>query len=322
MSHANRRYITLALKLVVSIALIGWLLHSVGAEDALGRMLELEPLWFAIAFGVGSLQMVIGALRWQVVLRGLGEPVRWQTVFRLTYIGSFFNQTLPSSVGGDAVRGYMAYKSGMAARPVITSILIDRVVTVLALVALAVVMIPFGAAELEGGEWVEGGLWLVFALAVGGTIVLMLMDRVPENIARLRIINGLTHLAADSRQVLLRFPYNVSSMAVSVLGHANLATVVYALALGLGIEITLMDCLLLFPPVLLIQTVPISVAGWGVREGAMVALFSLIGIAAESILALSILYGLILILINLPGVVLWVMSGRVNMKDAEAFAER
>ena len=70
-----------------------------------------------------------------------------------------------------------------------------------------------------------------------------------------------------------------------------------------------MDCIVLFPPALLVTTLPISIAGWGVRELAMVAVFALVGVPADGASVLSILFGLLDALISLPGGVLWVLSG-------------
>lgn len=62
------------------------------------------------------------------------------------------------------------------------------------------------------------------------------------------------------------------------------------------------------PPVLLLSIIPVSLAGWGVREGAMVGIFLLVGAAKASILSVSILYGLLLIVASLPGLLLWLRS--------------
>lgn len=100
-----------------------------------------------------------------------------------------------------------------------------------------------------------------------------------------------------------------------------MSLIVFVLTLGLNLDITFAECLLLFPPVLLIQTLPISVAGWGVREGAMVAFLALAGIDGDGALALSILYGLVLALTSLPGAIMWVASRGRSVREAEAFAD-
>jgi len=276
-----------------------------------------------LAAALGVIQVGIGALRWRAVMIAIDESVSAAVAFRFAYIGGFFNQTLPSAVGGDAVRGYLAYKSGIKLGAAVNGVLLDRIATVLALVMLVAVMTPLAASGLEGAAWFARGVVVVLVLAVGGTIAIMLLDRLPERLSRFRLIAALSVLAVDARRVLLHPLHGALVLAFALLGHVNLSMLVYALARGLDVDLSPADCLLLFPPVLLVQTLPISLAGWGVREGAVVALFALAGVSGESALAISILYGIVLALTSLPGAVLWLSAGgRSTMKDAEAFAER
>ena len=95
----------------------------------------------------------------------------------------------------------------------------------------------------------------------------------------------------------------------------------YVLAAGLEIEISFLDCFFLVPPVILAMTLPISIAGWGVREGAMIVALGLIGVSQESALVLSILFGLGITLAALPGGVIWLFSRNRTvpaMPDGEA----
>jgi hypothetical protein len=93
-----------------------------------------------------------------------------------------------------------------------------------------------------------------------------------------------------------------------ILTHINMALIVLILALGLGLDVTLLDCLTLVPPVMLIMTIPISIGGWGVRETAMVSLFGLIGVPGEGAFALSVVFGLTGIAVAIPGGIIWLMS--------------
>ena len=163
-------------------------------------------------------------------------------------------------------------------------------------------------------------MWLVWVLALVGVTVLMVLDRLPSRISHLSFVRGMSALASDTRALFLRAPHNGLVALIGIVGHANISVLIFTLAMGLGLEITLANCLLLFPPVLLIQTLPISVAGWGVREGAMVAMFALVGVPAEGVLAMSILFGLVLIIMSLPGLWFWLAADKYSMKDAEEFA--
>ncbi len=80
------------------------------------------------------------------------------------------------------------------------------------------------------------------------------------------------------------------------------------MALSIGLEITWLDCIVFMPPILLIMTLPISNAGWGVREDAMITAFGPIGVPSEGTLVLSIMYGLMGLLLAVPGGIVWQMS--------------
>lgn len=150
----------------------------------------------------------------------------------------------------------------------------------------------------------------------------MVLDRLPVSFHRWRLIRGLAALATDTRRVFLAPGPAFRVLGWAAAGHVNLTLGVYSIALGLDLDVTLLDCLALIPPVILITTLPISIAGWGVREGAMVAAFSLIGVAAEGALALSLLFGLLVVVTSLPGGVIWLLSGDrstdMSVPDMEA----
>jgi len=144
---------------------------------------------------------------------------------------------------------------------------------------------------------------------------------VPESLRHWRLVRGLAGLGADARRVFLAPVKAGRVLAWSVVGHLNVTLGLYAIARGLGLEVTLVDCLALFLPVILITTLPISIAGWGVREGSMVAAFALVGVPGDAALALSILFGLIVAAISLPGGVLWLASGGRGDGRADAAKE-
>ncbi|MBL4693246.1 MAG: flippase-like domain-containing protein [Magnetovibrio sp.] len=317
-----RRSLAIAVKLIVSFGLIGVLVQAVGVGKAFDRLLNADPKWLALASIIALLQVVICTLRWRAVLDGLEAYLRFTTAFKYWYIGAFFNQALPSGAGGDVVRGYLAYKNGMALSAVLSSLFLDRAATVLALVVLVAVMTPFAAADLENSRWFVRVVWMVLLGSLLGLGLVMVFDKTPQSWVKFRIIKALHHLAVDARRVMLH-PFTASSlMGWSVLGHINLVLVVYVLFKSVDAEVSLVNCMLLFPPVLLAQVVPISIAGWGVREGAMVAVFALVGVGAEVALAVSILYGLVMILVSLPGALLWLGKDvHVVTKDVERFAD-
>jgi len=83
---------------------------------------------------------------------------------------------------------------------------------------------------------------------------------------------------------------------------------VYFIGIGVGLNYGLLTFLVLVPPVMLLTIAPISLAGWGVREGGMIGLFLLIGADKTLVLSMSVLYGLVLLAASLPGLYLFLMN--------------
>ncbi len=318
----SKKWLALALKFLVSGFLIWFLMRNIDLGAAGERLADVSLGTLVAAGAVLLVQMVIGGFRWRAVSRAVRAPLEFAQALRLFYIGAFFNQTLPSSVGGDAVRIYMAYKTGLDLKGAVNGVMLERVAAVLALVILVDVTQPFFLSEVDEttAGWLLPAVVLVTFAAVAGLIFLMMLDRLPASLRHWRIVRGLAHLGGDTRRVFL----NPSSAAIAlfwgILTHVNVAFGVSILAAGLGLDITWLDCLVLMPPVLLVTTLPISIAGWGVREGAMVTAFALIGVPAEGALVLSVLLGLIVVVIALPGGLVW-LAGRGRDDKAVSLGE-
>ena len=296
------------LKLGLSAALIWFLLGSVDVDEVMARVARMDLTIAAIAFLLLLVQVAITTVRWQIALRGIDGRLSHGDAFRYNYMGIFFSQTLPSSVGGDAVRMYKGYRRGLTLAQAINGVMLDRVATVLALALLVAAMTPF-IWDRTGDIAIVAPFFLIAVGGVAGLVVLMLLDRLPAAMRRWKVVRGLGQLATDTRRLFLNPSSGLPLLAVSVLGHVNVSAAVYFLARSMGMEgIGLADCIALFPPVLLLPTVPISVAGWGVREAALVTAFGFIGVAGADSLSLSLIFGVAVILSSLPGGLIFLLA--------------
>ncbi|MCZ6466691.1 MAG: lysylphosphatidylglycerol synthase transmembrane domain-containing protein [Alphaproteobacteria bacterium] len=306
-----KKRLPLALKFLVSGLLIWFLLANVDLDAAKERVLAIAPGMVALATAIFLVQLVIGAMRWRAVLDAIGAPLPFARAVKFFFIGAFFSQTLPSSVGGDAVRIYKTWRAGLTLRGAVNGVMLERIAAIVALVALVAATQPFFLPRVgeDTAGWIGSAVALSVAATVAGMVALLVLDRLPASLRGWRLVRGLAQLGADARKVFLAPRAAGKAFGLGVAGHVNLTLGVYVLALGLKLEVTWVDCIVLFPPALLITTLPISIAGWGVREGAMVAMFALVGVPTDGALVLSILFGLLDALISLPGGVLWVLSG-------------
>lgn len=315
----NKKWIAIALKVLVSGGLVWLLLGSIDLGAARDRILAAEPWALLGAVGIFAVQIVVIVWRWQAVMRAINTGLPFFKTFNITYMGLFFNQALPSSVGGDAVRIYKTYKSGMGLNRAINGVMLDRVATVLGLVLLVVVAVPFFGDRVGPTEaqWIIPAVSVLAAAGVAGLFVLMFLDSLPSRFSHFRIVHGLALLAADTRRVFLSPRHAATVLLISLIGHANITFGTYLIAVSLQLDISWIDCMVLLPPVMLMTTLPISIAGWGVREGAMVAVLALIGVPSEGALVLSILFGLAAIVTALPGGLIWMLSGDRKIEDLE-----
>ena len=130
-------------------------------------------------------------------------------------------------------------------------------------------------------------------------------------------------MTKDTRKLFLNYKNILPSALWGFFTHINLSLSVFCLAVGLGVNIDFFTCLVLMPPVFLITTIPLSIWGWGVRENAMIIALGLVGISSESSLALSILFGLAILIISMPGGLVWLLSNEreKGIKISEAQKE-
>jgi uncharacterized membrane protein YbhN (UPF0104 family) len=319
----RKKRLALALKFAVSGALLGVVFAKIDAGAVTARLAEAEAPLLALAGALFLAQIAIGAGRWRVVLTAIGTPLPFALTLKFVYIGAFFNQALPSSVGGDAVRVYKAWRAGLGLGGAVAGVMLERVATVVALLLLVLAVQPFFLSRVDAatGRWTVGAASALLAAALAGLALLMALDRLPDRLLRFPAAQALASLAGRARRVFLDPATSIRALAWSCAGHANLTCAVYVLGLGLGLSFSLLDCFALFLPVLLAMTLPISIAGWGVREGAMVAAFGLVGVPSEGALALSLLFGLVAIVTALPGGALWFVGGdRPTGRDLERLA--
>ncbi len=113
-------------------------------------------------------QIFIGVLRWREISAECGAPLGLRQAMRYNVIGTFFNQTLPSAIGGDAVRLWLVARAGAGWRAATYSIFVDRAIGLIALAVIIVASLPW-SYRLIGDPQGRIALLLVdFAALAGG----------------------------------------------------------------------------------------------------------------------------------------------------------
>lgn len=297
----SRNALFLSLKAGISAGLIAWLVTRVDLEPMRAAFAALDPAWTLGALAFLGAQLVLAGLRWSWIHAALGQRLGPRDAVELAFVGQFFNQTLPSAIGGDAVRAVLAARRGLTGGQAASGVILDRGLALIVLIALMAVAAPILPAR--EAAWLAGlALASLAALALGTFAAERLRRFAPDG----RAVEWAYGVADGLRAILAR----PRLLAASVLVHLGVIATFWALARALDIPAGFALCLAAVPPVVLLSTLPISLAGWGVREGAAVFVFGLGGVAPGDALALSVAFGLAQIAVGLPGLALWLKGKR------------
>jgi uncharacterized membrane protein YbhN (UPF0104 family) len=295
----------LILKILV-VVLIGWVFwpqfHWNEFADALARtsgataLAVLTLFWF---------QAVMAALRWRWILRQLGHPLTTGASVEAWLVGQCASQILPAVVGGDAARIIRLRRYHVSTTDALVSVVIDRFAGFVALVVLSAFTVPMLTAyktTLIPDEifWAVG----MSCLLVG---ILLLSLRWTANTAVFRHIPRLARVQAALRAVR---PTKDGLLLFALIGlGTNMTVIISAFLLGRELNplMDLYSCFAILPLVSLLTFIPISIAGWGVREALMMSAFALIDVPAMDALAVSIKLGLANLALGLIGGIVWIV---------------
>src|SRR5205807_4647281 len=138
-----RRILFSTIKILISAALLYLALRKVNLLELASRINVASLGWIGLAIAVTFLQIFAGVLRWREIGAECGAPLATNQAMRFNLIGAFFNQTLPSSIGGDAVRLWLVARGGAGWRAATYSIFVDRAIGLIALAIMIVATLPW-----------------------------------------------------------------------------------------------------------------------------------------------------------------------------------
>ena len=306
-----RRIALLLFKVGVSGGLVIIVATKVDLASVSTRIAVLNLAWASSAVLLFLAQLVLSGYRWWEIAQRMGVPIRRMSAVRLVLIGHAFSQALPTAIGGDAVRAWLAAReSGLLGRA-ISSVLCDReialgVLLVIASIGQAILIVdgPRSGPLSSVRIFIWGATAaLVFGIAVGPMLTAPLQ--------RFRAGALLRRVLTDIRQVLGK-PWKLAGKitGLSIAVQASIIVGTWFIARSLELPLTLGMCLIMLPPILVTAVLPISFGGWGVREGAMIVGLGMVGVSSDGALALSVLFGVFNLILAIPGVILWMIVRR------------
>lgn len=309
-----RSFLVLVVRIVVSLGLLYLALRGIDFDTIRGRFSAIDLGWVGLAVLVTLIQIFVGALRWREITARCEAPLSDAQAFRFNMIGTFFNQTLPSTIGGDAMRLWLVGRTGASWRAATYSVLVDRAVGLIALAVIIVVSLPWSYG-LIGDSRGRLALLLVDLAAISSGLGFLLVGRLSWPWLKTWWPMRHIHACAVIANTVLfdrRTGPKVAilSLTIHVLAVVIAWCAVRAIAAPVGFE----QVFLLIPPIMLITMLPISIAGWGVREATMMVAFGYAGLAPADGTVVSLLFGASSFIAGAMGGLIWIMSAEKRSK--------
>lgn len=314
MAARDRQRIDLLLvRLAVSVGLVALVLAWVEWREVGRSWLHVDPWLLAASAGVLLFSNVMGALQWWAFLRAAGIEIRWRGALHAYFVGLFFNNFLPSGMGGDAVKVYdVGWRSGRALETLAATVA-DRLLGLFVLTTIAVIALFFGeTAQVLARSailvWlIFGGLFLVALLIVLPALFRpfgALLRRLPERVRS----PGVSIL--DQLRLLIRRPALMLRLSLLSLVIQFSRVLVHALTgLALGLQLPFAVYGTVVPVLGVLVNLP-SINGVGIREGGGVLLFAEAGVAPEMAVSMQLLTYVVMVLLSLSGGVLFAVGRR------------
>lgn len=249
--------------------------------------MRVSPWAFAIACGSTALNLVVGSVRWRMLLSAYGAPnvLPLATLVRLNYLGFFYNTCLPGGVGGDFVRGYasrVAFGEGGTAGAGAV-VLVDRVLGLVGL--LLVVAVTASVFPLPVAESVPVGLLAIVGIALGASTILAIAG---GRTLATRLPGALRRHAERLPRIRHPIPF-VAAILLSLVTQTGVAWTGHVIVASLAPEVALSTSLVVVPLAMATAFLPFLVGGTGAREEVFARLYGPVGVPAAEAVAASLL---------------------------------
>jgi glycosyltransferase 2 family protein len=303
-----RRILLSTIKILISVALLYLALSKVNLFELASRINVSSLGWLALAVAATLLQLFVGVLRWREVSDACRAPLALGQAIRFNLIGTFFNQTLPSSIGGDAVRLWLVARDGAGWRAATYSIFVDRAIGLIALAIIIVASLPW-SYELIGDPNGRAALALVDFAALAAGLGFLVLGALPWPwLKRWWATHHLHACAVIADRVLFSRDRGPKVAILSLSVHVLTVTIAWCVVQSIAAPVSFGQTFQLIPPVMLITMLPISIAGWGVREATMGLAFGYAGLMTNEGVNISLLFGAVSFVVGAFGGLVWVFS--------------
>ena len=284
-----RRWLLACTQIVVSISLILWIFFNIDFQNTLQLVATTNILFFIFCIISLTLLVIPAAIRWRWFVgkfmpNGMAPPAL-ELAIRINTVNIALNQFLPSTLGGDLYRVIIAKSLGLSLLRSTGATVADRLSAFVILIVISGPALIITLLSLGGFAWLQQRtIWLAMAIVIGVSLLCWVF--IPKLAMKFRSAFVLFQSFLRANGLVSRVVF--TSLIIQLVTLA----VMIATAKILGIEIGAFLLFGIMAASLMASRLPISVAGWGVREGVLVGFLGAQGVVAEKAFATSLIYGL------------------------------
>jgi uncharacterized protein (TIRG00374 family) len=308
----KRNFLVFALKFIVSFALIAYILiYKTSIKDILEALSGASIFWIVISFSLHALGLLISAYRWQILIRAQGDSVPLGFLAKSYLVSSFFNNFLPTRIGGDVVRIWDGSRYSRSLVKSSAVIVVERLTGIIVLLVFALVA---SLIRLEMAQQIPV-IWVSLLLGILGLLLIALfftpvskklLERIPDK----GIFQKIKPKVFTFRDTALIYrdkrSYFFKALFWALLLQINVILHYFLIGKALHLDIQLIDYFIFIPIVHLILIIPITISGFGLREGTYIEIFKFYGISASAAVSFAFIDVIFQLVVGLVGAVIYV----------------
>jgi glycosyltransferase 2 family protein len=295
-----------SLKVLLTLSIIILLSINVDLDDFLERLTDLNLYQILGALFFLILQSFVVSKRWQAVLAKISYTVPYTKILRTHYLSLSSSIILPNLIAEPAIKAFFLKRLNVPVSGTIRSVVIDKLLMLFGLLGLTLLVAPlvifFYPATLP---WAYLYMLIVFLLVFLRLIMHTGILNAIKNI-ELEFFKKYYKYLDKAKLLFTDDQLIIQALLLSFLSQFFAICSVYILSLSMDPGLSMIDCMLLMPPVMLATAIPVAFNGWGIRELAMIYVLGFASISSESAFALSVQFGTIGLLMWSIGLLMWI----------------
>lgn len=305
-------------KIGVSIGSLYFVFRSIPLKEIASIFKNINYSLIICSLLVFLVAQVFSSLRFVYVARTLGGVIDLSSSLQAHFVGLWFNQVLPTSLGGDLVK-VAILRRYLGLSIAVRSAILDRLSGLMFLLLATAIALPIYANIFASHMNL---VKMIAFIAVGGGLFIILgawtANRGFNHLIANHVILKLIQIFFDIWKFKKGIPLWEQAWTSAIVHFSGIITYVF-IGLAFGVEVNLITFFLVIPVIFLITLIPVSYAGWGIREVGSIWIFNMVGIEREFSLAMSVSFGLLLVVAGIPGLFILIFKKRINKYDKKYY---